>query len=121
MPADLNLIRASWFKSFADDRDTRIRRDVFDREQNTLIDRLLKAQLPIVVTLKAVPEEVLAWVCRSPDIVHYVYVKHAFRRQGIAKMLIRDAKYYSHETKSGHKLFAGSAVLFNPFTAFEAR
>jgi hypothetical protein len=88
---------------------------VYDREQNALIDRLLGSNLPIVITLRAVPDEVIAWVCRDPETIHYVYTKFAFRRQGLARRLVKDAKWYSCETKSGVKLFAGSGALFNPF------
>lgn len=114
-PDEIRLIRASWFRSYADDRDERVRRDVFDREQNALIDRLLAKNLPIVITLAAVPDEVIAWVCRATETVHYVYTKFAFRRQGLAKRLIRDAKWYSCETKSGVKLFGSENMLFNPY------
>jgi hypothetical protein len=109
------LIKASWFRSYADDRDTRVRRDVFDREQNARIDRLLQANLPIAITLAAVPDEVISWVCRDQETIHYVYTKFAFRRQGLASRLIKGAEFYSCETKGARALF--KQMLFNPFKA----
>jgi GNAT superfamily N-acetyltransferase len=90
---------------------------VFDREQNALIERLIQTHPPVVALFKSVPNEVIGWACRDFDTIHYVYVKHDYRRQGVANLLISGAKFYTHETKAGLKLFARSGVLFNPYKA----
>ena len=117
-PNEFNLIKASWFTSYARNSPSRgIRRDIFDREQNNLISRLLDLHPPIVVCFPAVPDEVIAWACRDQDTVQYVYTKHDFRRQRLASLLIFGAKFYTHETKAGSKLFTRSGMLFNPYKA----
>jgi hypothetical protein len=60
---------------------------------------------------------VIGWVCRDFETVHYVYTKHDYRRQGVANLLISGAKFYTHETKAGSRLFSQAHMLFNPFKA----
>lgn len=114
-PEDLNLIRHDWFLSYRHSTD--VRPDVYDRGQNALMERLIERCPPIVASLEAVPEEIVGWVCRDvvSPVVHYVYVKHAFRRVGIASALIAGAKNHTHETKAGTRPFARVGSLFNPY------
>lgn len=92
-----------------------IRQDIYDGGQNALIAHLLEANPPIVATLEAVPDEVIGWTCRTPDVTHYVYVKHAFRRTHVALMLVHGAQFHTHQTRAGELLFKKSGSLYNPF------
>lgn len=114
---EIKLVRASWFSSFAANGDLPkdVRRDVFDRGQNALIDKLLLDHPPIVVTLEAEPEEVIAWVCRDFNTLHYVYVKFAFRREGLASRLCLNVRQHTHRTRSGERFLKKIGSLYNPF------
>lgn len=111
-------MRRDWFLSFRNnDKHTQmIRQDVYDRGQNALIAHLIEVCPPIVATLEAVPDEIVGWVCRDirKPIAHYVYVKHAFRRIGIASVLIHGTRYHTHRTRAGDLLVKATS-LYNPY------
>ena len=110
-PGELSLIKSSWFKSFR--QSSRVRPDLYSFWQNKVIDDLTARHPPIVATLESVPDEVLGWVCRTSDLAHYVYVKHDYRRRGVATALVAGVKEYTHRTKVGDALFRNA--LFNPY------
>lgn len=94
-----------------------MRLDVFDKGQNTLIERLIKDFNPIVATFPEVPDEIVAWTCREFErpVTHFVYVKHAYRRLGIGSALIVGSQQHSHQTRPGELFFKRSGSLYNPF------
>lgn len=116
-PDELKLVRNSWFKSLQKNSDLGrwVRPDLFSPGANNLIERLTTVHLPVVTTLAAVPEEVLGWVCRSPDVVHYLYVKHDFRRQGVGRRLVYGAGQYTIRTTTGEIVAKKLGLLYNPF------
>lgn len=116
-PDEIKFIRNSWFRSMKQHSDLGrlIRPDLFSQGANELIDKLTTLWLPVVACLPAVPEEVLGWACRSVPAVHYVYVKHDFRRQGVATRLAFGAQFYTIRTKGGEEFFKRIGALYNPF------
>ena len=62
------------------------------------------------------------WADHSPETVHYIYVKKAFRRLGIARFLLEatfeggDDLYFTHFTKdAGFILERFNGFIFNPY------
>lgn len=52
-------------------------------------------------------DQVFAWVCDQPGVLHYIFVKPAFRRMGLAtRLLLPPWKFHTHETEAGRKLCA---------------
>lgn len=95
-----------------------MRQDIYDAEQNALIEYLIGLHPPLVATSVAVTNEVVGWVCREyadPRVTHFVYVKHAYRRLGIASTLIAGTRWHSHQTQGGDKLFKKRGSLYNPY------
>jgi hypothetical protein len=115
----MNLIKNSWFTSHKQNSALLkvVRSDVYAERQNPLIEVLLEKCPPIVATLEAVPDEVVGWVCRDLafPIVHYVYVKHPFRRTGIASVLVSGSKRHTHQTRAGELLFRRRGSLYDPY------
>ncbi len=97
-----------------------VRLDVYCPGQNNLIEQLIRKFPPVVATLEAVPDEVVAWTCREVrrPITHFVYVKFAFRRLGIGSALAVATDFYSHQTKAGELLARRIGALYDPFTLF---
>lgn len=94
---DLPFVMSSWFKSY------------FSGPQITWLPPLVKAVLhrhieghlraglySVTLAVEASnPTQVFGWICNGMDeeraTVHYIYVKHLFRRLGIARALLRSA------------------------------
>ncbi len=116
-PDELNLIRHDWFLSFRREMKPSPRPDIYSLGQNVIIDRLIAAFPPIVATLESVPEEVIGWACREFDrsVTHYCYVKHAYRRRGVATVLTANTLQHSHHTRAGELLARRVMSLYNPY------
>jgi GNAT superfamily N-acetyltransferase len=121
-PADLNMIKHDWFLSYRNNGTLQLLRpDVYQLGQNAVIKHLLETCPPIVATFPSVPDEVVGWVCRDVargDLTHFVYVKHPYRRTGIATVLVAGTQQHTHETRAGCLLFQKVRSLFNPFLLY---
>lgn len=117
-----NLIYATWLRSYQANSlaAKHISRDDFFAGHHLVLDRIF-AREPIVrlAVMPESPEVVFGWSVTEPGMVHYVYVKPAFRRHGIARALLDHIKapfIYTHHTyilRDLHKHVAGSA--YNPY------
>lgn len=84
---------------------------------NGRMRRILSGAQTIIAYFPEVPDEILGWVCREGAILHYCYVKAAYRRRGIGTGLAGSGlKTYTHQTDSTGGLFLKKAELsFNPY------
>ena len=113
-PAHLPLIVDSWLRSFRESHTARCLQhypelqaygrllepdrphpSVYHVLQRALITNLL-ANCPVWVAAAGVgaevdPDTVGGWVCSAGNTLHYVYVKHEYRRIGLARMLVAAA------------------------------
>ena len=88
-------------------------------------DTLLKKIIPhSTITLACDPDDpdtVWGYVCTDGDLLHFIYVKSAFRGFGIGGCLLRAAELpssnviTSHRTKSLFVAFPGVRFLWNPY------
>lgn len=99
-----NLIYATWLRSYQASSlmAKLVPRDIFFAEHHKVIDRILNhpnTQIRLAV-LPSDPSVILGWAVRQHLTLHYIYVKPAFRRYGIASALIGDQPWstYSHHT-----------------------
>lgn len=117
--ADAPLINAAWFESlWKEGFDVRgMRFEDFKEGFNRRAFRLLHHPDTRVrcMVFDTVPDEVLGFSVVAANVAHYAYVKHAFRRQHIAKRLLFGCTVYTHRTKLGQRLAAGLDLQFNPF------
>lgn len=115
-PEDLKFVRHSWFESYRKGGkapDTRI--EFYDHGQNWIMKQAFRRGQVIVAYATEVPDEICGWTCVEGEVLHYVYVKHAYRRLGIATELAKKAKFYSQETIPGMKLAQKLKILYNPY------
>lgn len=117
-----NLIYATWLRSYQSSSliTKNIPRDVFFAHHHRMLDGIFERE-PVVklAVMPELPDVVFGWSVTEPGIVHYVYVKPAFRRHGVAKALLAHVQgpvVYTHHTyilRDLHKHVAGS--VFNPY------
>jgi GNAT superfamily N-acetyltransferase len=93
-PSDEACVFKSWLETFR--KGSRCHRHPegwYYPRQRRLISGLLDGGATVVcAAFSGDPDEILGWACydlrETLPIVHYVYVKHAFRGLGIAKQLL---------------------------------
>lgn len=118
-PDDEPFIFSSWLKSYWENSDftEHISKHVFFTWHHKVIERILKYETAIikVAALQEEPTVVIGYLCLQrmpsvPDtqILHFCYVKAAFRKLGIAKALIKAAQVnpdtcvFTHRTDPIH-------------------
>lgn len=99
---------------------------LFNRQFTLVIDHILaKAQVK-VACLKEDEDVILGYIIfEEPNILHYVFIKEAFRRLDVAKNLIQhaltdqDTIEFSLKTNTGRKVLTHSQTrlkfIYNPF------
>lgn len=111
-PGDKNKILSDWAFTNRHDSDWRWA----PKEAYVGHQRAVQAILPItdilVATDPKMPSLIYGWCCAEPDIklLHMVYVRHDFRRNGIGSLLMRrmfdgiePPFRYTHKTKCMRK------------------
>ena len=124
-PDERPLVAASWFESYRRGGSSpNVQFEVYKAGQGGLITRLIDRSEVWVATLPAVPDEVCGWVARVGPVVHYVYVKQAYRRLGIARALVNGTgprpEWHTHETRPVGRSFAQAlGTRYNPWLVHE--
>lgn len=129
---DRDFIEASWIDSFKDGCvgfiTPAVLASTYYPGQRYLVRRLTRHGATIWVA--ATPEyddAILGWVvAQHPGVLHYVYVKTAFREHGIAKALLSKIGLdlatvtYTHVTKRGKDIIERyPGANFNPWILIE--
>ncbi len=101
---DLAYIHDSWRSSYEGSGYAKLSPKWFYRlMQAAKVTAMLNRSTVQVVTLPDDRDLIVAWSCIEGDVIHYVYVREAFRRKGIAKWLLGDLKkyrYYTHRSRA---------------------
>ena len=88
---DLPFIKASWPLSYAADRPAHGDRWLLRIGVRTVIAELRACATTefAVACIDEDPDVIVGWTCfdRSKSAVHYMFVKHSLRRQGIASIM----------------------------------
>lgn len=93
-PGDLNFILKSWLMAVRNTSHLSwgIANARYFAGEQILIKRTLAKARTLVACLPDDPELVLGFVvCEPPALCHFVYVKAALRRQGVARVLLQAA------------------------------
>lgn len=129
-PADKEFIFGTWLRSYKHSSDfaKRISNDVFFSTHHKIVELILAKPNTEVLIAHPVdePNVILGYVVleRIPnsEIVHFVYVKKAFRMMGIASYLFKGAGLYAggfnftHWTTSVNHMFHKlDNVTYNPY------
>lgn len=110
VPADIPFIASSWSKSYQSSAAVRnVRTSLyFDRQKQTILHLLQRSQC-LVICLREDEDAILGYVVFEKDVLHFVYVKEAWRKHGIATRLVSAAGLdipnarYSHRAEGENK------------------
>lgn len=127
---DYKAIRAQWLSAYWDRyaEGRHIPKAVFYTEHGQLVDRLLVECPAVVAYLEPVPDEILGWAVYTSETLHYAYVKHIYRRRGLATGLLLHINTlpehrltcFSHGvTAPGRNLADKFGLHFNPYKTFQ--
>lgn len=116
---DLAFIYNSWLRSFKGSRDKHVDADTYFEGHHELIGDLLDSTNTTVLIARPVDDAdtILGWCVKTNDTLHYVYVKEAFRRMGIARALVGEFKQHTHITPYGIRALGTKASTYNPYAA----
>lgn len=101
--ADLALIRSSWMRSLRESQTHRdVEASVYKTNQPLIINGLIRRSLTIMAVNPEDPTQIFGYVVATPTtsnvcVLHWLYVKSAFRKLGIGSALVREA---IHETEA---------------------
>lgn len=122
---DIPFIYRTWLKSYRYDSELgECRNSVFYPEYTRVLDYILTdPKVKIDVACKRDDNTILfGYAISEPEILHYVFVKQAFGRLGIARSLIENIgklKYATHRTFSTQKALKKLDIDYNPFLLFK--
>lgn len=127
--SDMNFVLSTWLRSYYDalkwysSGSIRVpypKDDVFFQGHQAKIKGLLLSPGTQCVICVAPDDEnqIIGWVVYDKDCLHYMYVKHVFRRLKIGAKLREEAnqgtlKTYSHHTKFSKHINQG--LIYDPY------
>lgn len=129
-PTDIPFIYSTWLDSYRHDSDIgrNLRSSIFYENYQLIIDSLLDKSDILLAVSKDDEDVIFGYMVASKtnNTIHYVFVKHAFRGLGIAKMLFKEqfnntiCITITHKTKYISPLLENkSYFIYNPFTLYK--
>lgn len=120
---DFNFIYATWLRGlyYGSEFYGSIDKEAFFKNYEKVIKQLLaRTDIKInIACLEDTPDVILGWAVLGPtDTLHYVFVKEAWRRQGLTASLVIDCseiRSVTHITKLGNTIRIKKKLVFNPF------
>lgn len=125
--ADVPFIFNSWLKSYRGANSVKsVSNPVYFEFQHKTIEKLLQRSQVYVLCSPEDSSQVFGYiVCEKVEeipVLHYAYIKYAFRGMGLCRLLMQHAGldkqvggFYTHETHSTIKLLKGSKFVYNPY------
>ncbi len=115
--ADKNLIFSTWLLGLYHGNELfhEVPKDIYFAEYKKVVTHLLMKSQVTVACLKDDPDVVLGYVVTEGATLHWVFVKKAWRKLGIATTLVPiNIKRVTHLTKLGKSL-KPKEFIFDPF------
>ena len=124
---DVEFIFSSWLKSYRGSLlFSKVQSSIYFPEMHKLIEKLL-TNFPVIVACSSEdPSQIFGWICAGEVqgifCLHYIYVKHTYRKLGVAKLLFNSFKHdvgsmglYTHTTKLAEQLAPKYNLIHHPF------
>lgn len=125
IPSDINFIYSTWLDSYRYDSTIgkSCPNSTFYPNYQQVIDNLLKDSDVLVACHDESPEVIFGYLVYDSDIIHYCFVKQAFRELGLAYAMWREAQFpltFTHKTLSLEPILIKHKELkYNPFLLFQ--
>jgi ribosomal protein S18 acetylase RimI-like enzyme len=128
---DVGFIFNSWLKSFRGSAHAApISNEIYYSEHHKVIERILQYYDVVIACNEQDPSQIYGFICAgntdSIFTLHYVYIKHTFRRMGIANALLNSfehseeyAAIYTHNSKSAAHLAKKYNFIYHPYVAMD--
>lgn len=145
---DVDFITSSWLKSFRESgfMVNTVPNRVYFNQHHKILEKIIPRSRILVACNSMDPDQIFGWICAEIMdrhlVIHYIYVKDAFRQMGIASRLVRllydtqdvvkDLLLTTHQTWKSKVLIQGRRewslkplsekhglqVLYNPYMLF---
>lgn len=95
-------------------------------EMDKRVPDLLARSRVLVAANPADDDHIIGWVCGSPPVVHYVYVRREYQNKRVATRLLRELGigagqvFASHWTRPAETLFEKPGVVYAPLAIEES-
>lgn len=128
--ADAPFIFNAWLKSFRNSPLARtLNNTTYFSEHHKVIEKILKNSDTIIACNNNDPNQIFGFISASKVegifCLHYIYVKHTFRKLGIGSQLLNvfehdptTASIYTHHTKTAEKLAPKFSMMHHPYVLF---
>lgn len=128
--ADVPFIFNSWLKSYRGSSSAKaVSNPVYFEFQHKAIEKLLQRSQVFMLCSAEDSTQVYGYIVTEEveqvPIMHYCYVKYAFRGMGLCSALMKHAKldknkggFYTHDTHAAAKLLGKTKFVYNPYLAF---
>lgn len=124
-PSDINFITSSWLKSFRDGYfNGTVSNRVYYNQHHKILESLVPRASVLVACNAEQPDQIFGWICFEVLdrhlVLHYLYVKDAFRQIGMAQKLfdfvmdsqeldlIKNRVLTTHQTEKSKNFIHGS-------------
>lgn len=115
---DRNFIYGSWLHGlyFGHDWIKEIQADIFFKEYQKIVEKIMDRATIKVATLPDAEDVALGYVVYQGVVLHWIFVKDAWRKMGIARSLYpKEITTVTHLNKTGRTLRIRKNLIFNPF------
>ena len=116
---DIPFIFSTWLKGLYHGNlyYKKIKQDVFYAKYHKVLESILPRYTVRVACMEDEPDVILGYVVYLGDVLHWAFVKKAWRKLGIANKLLADVTInkVSHLTKVGESIAKRKNLEFDPF------
>lgn len=127
--SDAAFVASSWLRSYRDaPAVVAVPSRTYFYWQHRVVEALLARSAVLVACSPDDPDTIVGWACAEAMegalVLHYVYVKHDFRRYGVARALVRALQeaepgsgqlFATHATRKALRVMRDNGVFYNPF------
>lgn len=128
---DIPFITNSWLRSLRNAPQVQgIPNNTYYYQHHKLLEQLIPRSVVLVICNENDEDQILGWCCAevvdTALVVHYVYIKHPFRKLGLATRLVKlleeseqpPAIMHTHMTEIGRRIVKEKDWVFNPYLAW---
>lgn len=115
-PGDIAYVARTWRRTYRPIAKFN-NREVYDKGQNALIDKLIADGRLVIACDPEMPSVIIGWACAKGHLLHYAFVRDGFQGKGVARQLIKVAiGCYPSRIEVTHKFTRGVArFVYNPY------